>query len=110
MPPPSKTSDTLLSSPNLPNWFDKGGSANRHFNRSCRHNAHKITQAQQAHTGSQFYSGFDIERFATGLPVRGKGFQPVNDPPNYLMRLVRQIETALAERAKSGAGVAELQG
>jgi hypothetical protein len=48
---------------------------------------------------------FDIERFAAGLAVRSKGFQPVNDPPNYLMRVIRQMETVLMGRAKlRGAG------
>ncbi len=51
---------------------------------------------------------FDIERFAAGLAVRSKGFQPVNDPPNYLMRLIRQIEMVLMGRAKSGGAGADL--
>ena len=42
---------------------------------------------------------FDIEQFAAGEGIRVKGFQPVNDPPNHLMRVIRQIETALAARA-----------
>ena len=51
---------------------------------------------------------FAIERFAAGLAVRSKGFQPVNDPPNYLMRLIRQIETVLMGRAKLGGAGADL--
>ena len=36
---------------------------------------------------------FDIERFAARKSIVGKGFQPLQAPPSYLMRLIRQIET-----------------
>jgi hypothetical protein len=39
---------------------------------------------------------FDIERFAVVKVTRDKGFQPVNDPLSYLMRVVRQIELDLS--------------
>lgn len=39
---------------------------------------------------------FEIQRFATATAVLTKGFQPINEPPSYLMRLIRQIETALS--------------
>jgi secreted trypsin-like serine protease len=45
---------------------------------------------------------FDIERFAADKLVVNKGFQPVNDPPSFLMRIIRQIEVALTVRARSG--------
>src|SRR5262245_48365948 len=45
---------------------------------------------------------FDLERFAANRAVVGKGFQPVNDPPGFLMRIIRQIELALAARARAG--------
>ena len=45
---------------------------------------------------------FDIERFAANKVVVSKGFQPVNDPPSFLMRIIRQIEVALAARARAG--------
>ncbi len=45
---------------------------------------------------------FDIERFAADKVVVSKGFQPVNDPPSFLMRILRQIEVALSLRARSG--------
>lgn len=51
---------------------------------------------------------FDIERFAAGLGIRSKGFQPVNNPPNYLMRLIRQIETMLGAHVNFGNGSANL--
>jgi hypothetical protein len=44
---------------------------------------------------------FDLERFAANKVVVSKGFQPVNDPPSFLMRLIRQIEVALAARART---------
>jgi hypothetical protein len=47
---------------------------------------------------------FDIERFAANKVVVSKGFQPVNDPPSFLMRIIRQIEVALAARARTGGG------
>jgi Trypsin/Domain of unknown function (DUF4384) len=53
---------------------------------------------------------FDLERFAANKAVVSKGFQPVNDPPSFLMRVIRQIEVALAARARSGGSErAELQ-
>jgi len=53
---------------------------------------------------------FELARFAAEKTVLSKGFAPVNDPPSYLMRIVRQIETALALRAKAGvAGGDELK-
>lgn len=45
---------------------------------------------------------FDIERFAASPPVLTKGFQPVSEPPSYLMRLIRQIEAALSLSARAG--------
>ena len=45
---------------------------------------------------------FDVERFAANKAVVSKGFQPVNDPPSFLMRIIRQIEVALAARARAG--------
>ncbi len=49
--------------------------------------------------------GFDIERFAASPERRDKGFKPVEEPASYLMRLVRQIETAVrpAETRSGGA-------
>jgi hypothetical protein len=38
---------------------------------------------------------FDVERFAVDAPVLSKRFGPINEPPSYLMRLIRQIELAL---------------
>jgi secreted trypsin-like serine protease len=49
---------------------------------------------------------FDIERYAAGKTVVSKGFQPVNDPPSYLMHLIRQVEKTLQSRARSGGGAA----
>lgn len=50
--------------------------------------------------------GFDIERFAAGADLRSKGFKPVEGPSSYLMRLVRQIETAIAPPAEPRSGTA----
>jgi secreted trypsin-like serine protease len=50
---------------------------------------------------------FDIERFAASLPRRTKGFVPVNDPPNYMMQLIRQIEVYLGVTARAGGGADE---
>jgi hypothetical protein len=33
---------------------------------------------------------FVIERFAASLKRSTKGFAPVNDPPNYLMQIIRR--------------------
>lgn len=52
--------------------------------------------------------GFDIERFAASQAVRDQGFQPANAPASYLMRLIRQIETALAARGNSGGSDADM--
>jgi secreted trypsin-like serine protease len=53
---------------------------------------------------------FDITRFAAQSEVLAKGFRPVNDPPSYLMRLIRQIETALDAGAGDGAaGASDLR-
>jgi hypothetical protein len=54
-------------------------------------------------------ANFDIEMFAAGLEVRAKGFQPVADPPSHLMRIIHQVETALASRAGSAARSRELE-
>lgn len=35
---------------------------------------------------------FDIERFAAEAGIRAKGLVPLNDPPNYLMQFMQQIE------------------
>jgi hypothetical protein len=50
---------------------------------------------------------FEMARFAAERTVISKGFAAVNDPPSYLMRIVRQIETALALRTKTGAAAGE---
>ena len=50
---------------------------------------------------------FEVARFAAEKTVLNKGFVAVNDPPSYLMRIVRQIETALALRAKAGAAAGD---
>lgn len=52
---------------------------------------------------------FDIELFAASLEVRDRGFQPVADPPSHLMRVIYQMETALASDAGSAARARELQ-
>jgi secreted trypsin-like serine protease len=53
---------------------------------------------------------FDIERFIVPARQMTKGFAPVNDPPSYFMRLIQQIETALASRTRAGrSGTDELQ-
>ncbi len=44
---------------------------------------------------------FDVERFAAGAGLRSKGFKPVNDAPNHLMRVIRQIEVALRAAGKA---------
>ncbi|MGC1587095.1 MAG: trypsin-like serine protease, partial [Rhodomicrobium sp.] len=48
---------------------------------------------------------FDVERFAAPPALRSKGFQPVNDPPDYLMRVIRQVEITLASPAKAGTSI-----
>ena len=52
---------------------------------------------------------FDIERFAADKSVVIKGFQPIGDPPSYMMRIVRQIERALALPARTGGESGELR-
>jgi secreted trypsin-like serine protease len=47
---------------------------------------------------------FEIERFIADKATITKGFAPRNDPPSYLMRLIRQIEGALAARGRAGVG------
>jgi hypothetical protein len=44
---------------------------------------------------------FEIERYAAERGELTKGFVPRNDPPSYLMRVIRQIETAIAARSGS---------
>jgi hypothetical protein len=44
---------------------------------------------------------FEIERFIAQKTALEKGFAPRNDPPSYLMRLIRQIETALGSRGRA---------
>ena len=44
---------------------------------------------------------FEIERYAAERHELTKGFVPRNDPPSYLMRVIRQIETAIAARARA---------
>ena len=39
---------------------------------------------------------FDVKRFAAGPSLIEKGIQPVSDPPGYFMRVIRQIEIAVA--------------
>lgn len=50
---------------------------------------------------------FDIERFAAEAGIRSKGFVPVNDPPNYLMQFVQQIEIFLGFRSRASEAVKE---
>lgn len=50
---------------------------------------------------------FDIERFIVPAAQRAKGFAPINEPPSYLMCLIRQIETALGARTRSGIAPAD---
>ncbi len=51
--------------------------------------------------------GFDIERFAASAERRDKGFKPVEEPASYLMRFIRQIETAVRPaETRSGGGTA----
>ncbi len=44
---------------------------------------------------------FDIGRFAADSRILSKGFVPVNDPPNYLMQLIRQVETFLGLNSRT---------
>ena len=44
---------------------------------------------------------FEIERVIAEKTAVAKGFVPRNDPPSYLMRLIRQIETALGSRGRA---------
>ncbi len=46
---------------------------------------------------------FDVEAFAAEHSEVTKGFAPRNDPPSYLMRVIRQIETEIDARSKSAA-------
>src|SRR5262249_34438571 len=46
---------------------------------------------------------FEIERFTVDNAISRKGFQPIDHAPSYLMRLIRQIESALAIRIRAGA-------
>jgi hypothetical protein len=39
---------------------------------------------------------FDITRFGAASITATNDFEPVEKPPSYLMRLIRQIETALS--------------
>jgi hypothetical protein len=50
---------------------------------------------------------FDIERYAADAGIRSKGFVPVNDPPNYLMQFVQQIETFLGFRSRDAEAVSD---
>ncbi len=52
---------------------------------------------------------FDLERFASIPSLREKGLVPVNAPVSYFMRLVRQIEEALA-RGRAGGEADDLNG
>jgi len=52
---------------------------------------------------------FDIERFAAGKAIRQKGFMPVDDAPNHLMRIIRQIDTTLGARPGGSADAEELK-
>lgn len=45
---------------------------------------------------------FEIERFVADKATLTKGFEPRNDPPSYMMKVVRQVETTLY-RARSSA-------
>ena len=44
---------------------------------------------------------FDVERFVADAPQLARGFQAVNDPPSYLMRVIRQIEVALGSPVRA---------
>jgi secreted trypsin-like serine protease len=50
---------------------------------------------------------FDIERHAAEAGIRLKGLVPVNDPPNYLMQFVQQIENFLGFRSQGREAVNE---
>ncbi len=50
---------------------------------------------------------FDVERFAAAPEIVTKGFQPVGIPQSYLMRLIQQIEKALAANARLGGTAGE---
>ena len=50
---------------------------------------------------------FEIERVIAERSALDKGFAPRNDPPSYLMTLIRQIETSVMVRSKSGAIAAD---
>jgi secreted trypsin-like serine protease len=53
---------------------------------------------------------FDIGAFAAEATELTKGFVPRNDPPSYLMRVIRQIETEIAARStRAATPSAELQ-
>lgn len=45
---------------------------------------------------------FDIGRHAAPKSQRAKGFAAVNNPPSYIMRLLRQIEKAIQSAADAG--------
>jgi hypothetical protein len=51
---------------------------------------------------------FDIERHISPPARRARGFEAVNNPPSYLMRVVRQIELVLGPRVRS-VGATELE-
>jgi hypothetical protein len=53
---------------------------------------------------------FEVERFIAPQQQVTKGFAPVNEPPSYFMRFIRQIETALLTNTRAGgAGADELK-
>ena len=50
---------------------------------------------------------FEVERFIAPAQQVRKGFAPVNEPPSYFMRLIRQIETALSTSTRTGRAEAD---
>lgn len=50
---------------------------------------------------------FDIERYVADRATLTKGFAPRNEPASVMMRLIAQIEAALATRTRSGATPAD---
>ncbi len=46
---------------------------------------------------------FDVERFAASKDRLTRGFEPVDEPPGYLMKLIRQIEKDITQAGKDAA-------
>jgi len=47
---------------------------------------------------------FEIERFVADAARLERGFQSVNDPPSYLMRIIGQIQAALPSSTRAEGG------